>query len=149
MPEKTIQLTGVNAVIAIVVLMVVIGIRIATFNNNTDEDLHQALTTRLMSEFYPNQVDRMKAALAEKDSGRMQSGIQDVLDAKLDIVSVQTSHPFLDFSSPRDIVVKVRYDLDDGSGVREKYYLYRWGAIGNSWQYQYESSVVSYYLNFM
>jgi hypothetical protein len=63
---------------------------------------------------------------------------------------VKVSAPLLDFSSPRDVVVKVVYSLSDGDRRRDRktlYYLYRHG-LGNTWSYQYETTSIAYYLNF-
>jgi len=149
MPEKTIKLTGWKAAIAAIVLLILLGVRVMTFSNNTDKELLEALNMQLMSEFYPNQVERLKAALDQTDEEKIESGTSAVLNAELNILSVQTSYPFLDFSSPQNIVVKVTYNLDDEAGKKEKYYLFKHGVIGSNWQYQYESNVISYYLNFL
>ena len=48
-------------------------------------------------------------------------------------------------------MVKVVYSLAEGSKTRDRktlYFLYRHGAIGNTWSYQYETSAMRYYLNF-
>ena len=149
MPEKTIKLTGWKAAIAAIVLLILLGVRVMTFSNSTDEELLEALNMQLMSEFYPNQVERLKAALDQTDEEKIESGTSAVLNSELNILSVQTSYPFLDFSSPQNVVVKVTYNLDDETGKKEKYYLFKHGVIGNNWQYQYESNVISYYLNFL
>jgi hypothetical protein len=74
-----------------------------------------------------------------------------VTSTKLNVDSVQASYPLFDFSTRKDVVVKVRYSLNDASGTREKgtnYYLFKHGSLGNVWQYKYDASEVSYYLNF-
>lgn len=147
MAEKTIQLSGPSAVIVGVILLCVVGVRLLTFGNNTDKDLRESVERQLMSEFYPSQVKQLSSALNVKDGQVDEASLDKVLDAKLDIHKVQTSFPFLDFSSPRIVIVKVVYSLGDGAGEKEKYFSYKYGAIGNAWQYKRESSVVSYYLN--
>ncbi len=149
MPEKTFTFTGWNAVIVGIVLLAILISRLMSFGNNTDPELREALLRQLNSEFYPNQVSRMEALIAQQDSSVLEEGVGDVLTSTLDILSVQTSYPFLDFSSPRIIIVKVTYDLGDNTGFKKQYYRYKYGMIGNSWQYQRESNVISYYLNFM
>ena len=78
--------------------------------------------------------------------------MESVTTAKLNVESVQASSPLFNFSTSKDVVVKVTYSLDDASGTRDrktKYYLFKHGSVGNSWSYKYESNVVSYYLNFI
>jgi hypothetical protein len=70
----------------------------------------------------------------------------------VNVESVQASYPLFDFSTPKDVVVKVIYSLKDTFGERDrktKYYLFCHGSLGNNWRYEYETSVVSYYFNFL
>lgn len=72
--------------------------------------------------------------------------------AKLNIESVQASAPLLVLSTGKDVVIKVSHSLADASGTREsstKYYRFHHRAVGNTWQFRHDASVVSYYLNFM
>jgi len=149
MPKKTIKLTGLNAIIASVLLLAVLVIRVATIGQNTDEELLKALDVQLMSEFYPNQVARMKAALKQADLEAIEADAGSILEAKVSILAVQTSYPVMDFSYPKIVIVKVRYDLDDRSGDKIKYYRFKEGIAGSQWLYQYEANVISFYLNFL
>ena len=75
-----------------------------------------------------------------------------VTTAKPVVESVRASYPPLDFSSPKDVVVKVTCHLKDSSGIRDrktKYYRFRYGALGSRWQSPYETSNIAYYLNFV
>jgi hypothetical protein len=65
-------------------------------------------------------------------------------------VSVQASYPVFDFSTPKDVVIKVVFSLDDVTGAGEQrtiYYLFKRGVF--DWQYQYITTPINYYLNFM
>jgi len=76
-------------------------------------------------------------------------GVKNLLDeASLDIISIQTSYPIFEFTSTKDVIVKVIYSFGNTKNV-SKYYLYQHSTIGNHWSYQRESSSLSYYLNFM
>jgi len=149
MAEKTIKLTGVNAIIASVILLAVVLVRLATIGQNTDEELLRVLDVQLMSKFYPNQVARMKAALEQTDLEAIEADASSIIEAKVKILAVQTSYPIMGFSYPRKVIVKVKYDLDDQSGDKIQYYRFKEGVVGSQWLYQYESNVISYYLNFL
>jgi len=149
MAEKTIKLTGVNAIIASVILLAVVLVRLATIGQNTDEELLRVLDVQLMSKFYPNQVARMKAALEQTDLEAIEADASSIIEAKVKILAVQTSYPIMVFSYPRKVIVKVKYDLDDQSGDKIQYYRFKEGVVGSQWLYQYESNVISYYLNFL
>ena len=151
MSELNVKLTGWTAVLGVLVLAGVVVFRIVTFNDQTnDEDLMRSLETELMSDYYPDEVARLSAAMDEGDRENLSRVAESVTSAKANIESVQTSAPLFSFSSRKEVVVKVVYSLKDSVGKRDrktKYYLYRHGAIGNSWQYKYETSIVRYYLN--
>jgi hypothetical protein len=71
---------------------------------------------------------------------------------ELSIEGVTASSPLFDFSSPRDVVVKVTYAFGDGSSdsdTQTRYFLFEKSLMPNSWRYRHESNVVSYYLNFL
>lgn len=149
MPEKTIKLTGLNAIIASAILLAVLFVRLTSIGQNTDEKLLNALDFQLMSEFYPNQVARMKAALEQTDLAAIEGDVSSILKARIGILAVQTSYPVMDFSFPKNVIVKVTYNFDDESGNKIKYYRFKEGIIGSKWLYQCESNVISYYLNFL
>jgi len=149
MPEKTIKLSGLNAIIASVILLGVVLVRVTSIGQNTDEELMSALNIQLMSEFYPNQVARLKAALMQTDLDAIEEDASSILKAKINISAVITSYPVMDFSSPKNVIVKVTYTLDDGASDRIKFYRFKEVLLGSKWLYQAESNVISFYLNFL
>jgi hypothetical protein len=127
MSEYKFQLTGWQAIVAIVVLIGIFGIRLITFSDLEDDE-------------------------TLGDTDEFDELVQSVTSTTLNIESVKASYPLFKFSSPKKVVVKVTYSLDDDSGTREKgtnYYLFKHGSLGNSWSYKREATVVSYYLNFV
>lgn len=152
MAEATIKLRGWQGVAAIVVLVAVVVIRLVTFRDMTDDaKLMRNLKTQLVSDYLPEEVNRLKASAAAGDRRELTRMAESIARAKPDIESVQISAPLLNFSSSKDVVVKVVYSLADGSesrGRRTLYLLYRHGVVGNTWSYQHETTALSYYLNF-
>lgn len=153
MAEAEIKLSGWHAVVAIVALGVFLVFRILSMGDASgDEALMQKLKVQLASEYYPGEAERLRVAMDSGDAAEIDAVAQSVINTRLNLDEVKTSFPLFDFSSSKDVVVKVAYSLEDNSGTHHadtKYYLYRYGAIGDNWSYQYEVSAVSFYLNFM
>ena len=153
MPEAKIKLKGWQAVAVLVVLIGVIIVRLLTFSDKKDDStLMRKLEVQLVCDYFPNEAAKLREAYDSGDAEELQNAVKSVTTAKLNIESVQASSPLFDFSTSKDVVVKVTYSLVDASGTRDrktKYYLFNHGSVGNIWSYKYETSVVRYYLNFL
>ena len=117
-----------------------------------DTALMQALEVQLMSEYYPDLAARLKSALESGDSEKISKTVESVTTAQLHIDSVKASSPLFNFSSTRNVVVKVTYSLIDAANTTKTetlYYLYSHGGLLNAWSYQYETSALKFYLNFL
>lgn len=147
------NIKGWGAIIIAAVLVGVVGVRLMTFDDMTgDEDLMSDLEVQLVAEYLPDDADRLKAAYEAGDQDELASVADSITSTEMEIKSVHASYPLFDFSSNKEVVVKVEYSLSDASGTREegtKYYLYEHGSVVDQWSYQYDSNVVSYYLNFI
>ena len=150
MSELKTQLTGWQAIVVAVVLIGVVAIRFMTLSDmRNDKDLMKHINTLLMDEYSPHVAEKLRAAYDTGDEGKIEKSVQSVTSTKVNIVSVQASYPIFDFSSPKDVVIKVVFSLDDATETGEKktiYYLFKRGVFG--WQYQYITTSLSYYLNF-
>ncbi len=124
-----------------------------TFNDmKDDDDLIQELQIQLVSDYLPNDAEKLRVAIESGDKNNIAMIAESVTSAKLNVESVKVSSPLFQFSSPKDVVVRVTYSLNDSSGSRDKrtvYYLFKHGGTFNPWQYKYESSKIRYYFNFM
>ena len=153
MSDYTINFTGWKAVAVIVVLLGVFGLRLMTFNDKIDDkSLMREIELQLMSDYFPDDVEELKAAMDSGDKEELERVANSIASTKLNVESVQTSYPLFSLSARKKVVVKVTYSLDDASGTRKKgtnYYLFRHGSIGNAWRYRHKTTVVSYYLNFV
>jgi len=150
MAEYNFEFSGWRAIAALVAVTAIFGARLVSFSDKTDDQvLMKNLEMQLMSEYYPTEVERMKAAVKAGDDETVQS----VLDAKVSIDSVEASSPPLNFSTPKKVVVKVVYSLNDSVGTVKQetvYYLYNHGLLlGNTWSYQYKTNKMHYYMNFL
>lgn len=153
MSEYKFQLTGWQAIVAIGVLIGIFGIRLMTFSDlRDDESLVKKIELQLIADYFPDDVENLKAAYESGETDELDRLAQSVTSTTLNIESVKASYPLFKFSSSKKVVVKVTYSLDDDSGTRDtgtNYYLFRHGSIGNSWSYKREANAVSYYLNFI
>lgn len=151
--KQQVQLTGWKAVAAVVVVIALFGVRLMTFSdqrNNTE--LMSKLEVHVTSNYLTDQVSQLEQALRSGDPGVQAQGIDSVLSSRVTYHEVMTSYPLFEFSSSKEVVVKVVYSLDDqfGSGPKTtQYFLFNYGGLTDSWSYQRESSELSFYLNFL
>lgn len=152
MAQLNIQFKGWYSALAVVVIICIVIFRFMSFQDKTDDKkLMKLIETHIVSDYFPEEVVKLKASVDSGDTDLMAHTVKSVTGARPIIESVKISAPLLSFSSPQDVVVKVVYSLSEGSGTRDRktlYYLVRHGVIGNTWQHRYESNALSYYLNF-
>ncbi len=152
MSQANIKLKGWQAVLALIVLVGLGGVRFVTFQDKTDDkNLMRNLETQIKCDYMPKETAKMQAAVDSGNRNKISEAALSVTTAKPKIDSVQISAPLLDFSTSKDVVVKVVYSMTEGSKTRDRetlYFLYRHNALGNTWSYQYKTTAISYYLNF-
>ena len=95
MSEYTFQLTGWQAIVAIAVLIGIFGIRLMTFSDlRDDETLMDKIELRLMTDYFPDDVEKLKAAYESGDTDEFDELVQSVTSTTLNIDSVKASYPF-------------------------------------------------------
>jgi hypothetical protein len=151
--EFNLNIKGWAAIIVAVILVGVIGARLMTFNDKKDDqELMSEIEVQLVAEYLPDDAARLEAAYEGGDEAQLEEVADSITSTEMEVKSVQTSYPLFSFTSSKEVVVKVKYSLNDASGTRKegtKYYLFEHHSAGNSWSYVYESNTVSYYLNFV
>ena len=151
MSEVNIKLGGWQAIVVIVAFLGVIALRLATLSDQKDDqDLMKHIHTQLLMEYAPHVAEKLRSALDAGDKGRVEEAVESVTSTRVNVRSVRASYPVFDFSTPRDVVIKVVFSLDDASGSGEErtvYYLFRQGAFG--WQFRHETTAMRYYSNFI
>lgn len=147
------KLSGGKALLAGLAVLLLLLFRVVTLNQHIDDDeLLRSIEIQLQSEHYPGHVEALKSALATEGVEAINTLVENLKSSGITIDSVKGSYPVFKFTSPKDVVVKVRYTAVDDSGQVSafvKYYLYTEGALGLRWQYHRETTVISYYLNFL
>ena len=152
--ELKFELSGWKAVVVIVVLIAALGIRIVSMGDKkNDTKLMEKVKFELMTEYYPSDVEKLKAAVATGKNDEITKVTSSVLTTKLRIKSLKASYSIFDFSSKgKDIIVKVKYSLDDQFGTRKagtQYYRFENGPLFNTWEYKGKSFAFSYWSNFI
>lgn len=152
--NSAIKLRGWQGVIALLVVLGIAGVRLATLDDNLDDaELMQKLQFQLTSEYFPDDVAELKSIYESGDMKATSRAVKSITSSKISIESVQVSAPLFSSSSNQKVIVKVTYSLDDAFGNRSKgtkYYRFRHGGLlGGNWTYQHESGPISYYLNFL
>lgn len=153
MSQLKINLKGWHAAIAIVVVVVLVGVRLITFQDKSnDMNLVHDLERQIKSYTMPKEVSRLQSATASGDLEEMAESAESIASSRLNIESVRISSPLLQLSTPMDVVVKVVYSIREGEKTRDRetmYFLYSHGPIGQRWTYQRKTSRLQYYMNFL
>lgn len=153
MSEHKIQLTGGKALAAVVVLIGLFLVRVATLDEGKDDEaLMRELQTHLLAEYLPSDAHQLQEAYDTGDADQLEEVATSVSSTRLNVESVKLSYPLFEFSTTKDVVVKVTYTLDDVAGTRQtgtQYYRFKHNSLGNIWRYRRETSATSYYLNFI
>mgnify|MGYP006995649805 CR=1 FL=1 len=114
MPEVQVKLRGWQVAVAAVVLAGVVAVRLVTFNDKKDDRaLVQNIEMQLMSEYYPDEAARLRAAYESGDVEATRKALDSAVSTMCNIDSIRASYPLFDFSTPKDVVVKVTYSLID------------------------------------
>ena len=153
MTEKvTFDLTGWKAIVFLILLVGFLGYRVTSYSDRTDDkQLVEEVEGVLMSIHYPRLYEKVRDAYMNDKSGKTDA-VKTALSTKMNIETLQVSYPLFQFQSNKKVVVKVCYSMDDDSGTSEKgtvYYLFHHSSLMDHWSYQYTTTAVSYYLNFI
>lgn len=149
------NIKGWGAIVIALILVGIIGFRLISFDDlKDDEDLMREIELQLTTEYLPDDAERLKEAYESGNEGELSAVADSITSTEVDVKSVKASSPIFSLSSSGEVVVKVEYALNDDMGERREdtvYYLFekRSHSIGSDWRYMYDSSAVSYYLNFI
>ena len=147
-------LKGWKALAVLLLVAVIIVVRIVTIDDMRDNSrLVEEIKMHLLSEYYPGEIEKMKALLESGKNEELSESVDSVTTAKINFKSIKASYKIFDFSTKiKGAVIKVNYSIDDATGTiekGEKYYRFEYKPLINGWRYIGTSSVVFYYLNFI
>lgn len=148
------NITGWKVWIIIPVIIIILILRIASIDDmKSNARLVEELKLHLMSEYYPDQIEKMKALLESGKDEELSESVDSVTTAKINFKSIKGSDKIFHFSTKaREVVIKVNYSIDDADGaikIDEKYYRFEHKPLINGWRYIGTSSAIFYYLNFI
>lgn len=154
MSELKLELTGKTAIIAIAVGVALVGYRVATIGQPSDDpELERRVRTLLMSEAYPAGADAARTALESGDDAAMERVIGAMSEGGVTLHSIEVSEPLTAFGpGQREAVVKVSYTLTTGDRAGEPlelYYLFEHTPLSGHWSYRHETSSFRYITNLM
>jgi len=147
--EKNVEIKGKAAVTAGLILIVVLaGIRMATFSDSHDASLEKAVR----SELWLRYGDRLGAEINKIRKEADYSDVSDLMKkASPDAITIERisrSEPLLKWASSQNVIVRVHYRFPEDVETQKEYMRFNHGSMVDAWQYRYDSSAVSYYLNF-
>jgi hypothetical protein len=153
-PKISVKLSGWYVLVGVVVIVVVLVGRIATMDNMANnKNLMEKVEFELMTEYFPDDVEKMKSLFASGDMDELGRRIKSTASTRINVKSVKGSYSIFDFSNKdRDVVVKVAYSLEDAYGTRKeetKYYSFEYKPMINGWRCRGESFKWMYYSNFI
>ena len=155
MADIKFKLTGGQAAIGIVLLLAFFGYRISTIGNDmrTDEDLMMKVEQEIMSEYLPNELEKVKKAIEKVGEEAMFDRVGELGTTKIDIQELKISYPFYVFSiGSKEGVVKVKFVLSDDNGVIKdgiNFYRFEYHPIGGIWYLPRKSSKYDYMMKFV
>ena len=68
-------------------------------DKRNDTELIQELELQLMTEYFPDDVDKLKAVYESGDEEEIENAVESITTTKLTIISVQTSFPLFSYKT--------------------------------------------------
>ena len=144
---KTMNINGVAALVIAVALLGVSGMRILSLGNSTDPALKAAVRQALWVSLMGETGEKVARIRESGDYSEALGTVANAAPASIMILTLGASRPIFSWTSSERVVVHVKYRVQGSERIRERYLEYKHGLIGNSWSFQYDSTLVSYYLN--
>jgi len=148
------NLKGWKALVVLAILFIIIVIRIASIDNmKNNSNLVEEVKLELLSEYYPGEIEKMKALLESGNDDELSKSVDSVTTAKINFKSIKASYKIFDLSTKtKDVIIKVDYSIDDTNGTikkGEKYYRFEYKPLINGWRLIGKSNAIFYYLKFI
>lgn len=140
-----ITLNWKSGLVGLVLLVALLGFRLATIGEQKDPDLERTIRMELQ-----NHLSQRTGAQLEKLDPQNTTAVKALVrqaDASgIELHSMRVSKPLLGFSSTTEAVIRLEYQLPEGDPVTA-YWRMTHSAVGG-WRYVRETFPLSYYLNF-
>ena len=147
--EQEFQFSGKAAIAAGVLLIVGIAIRFFTFVDSTDATLEQKVRDVLWSTYSGIHLGpEINTIQGERDYSKAPALLKKASPDAISIEQISRSEPLMSWSANQVVIVRVRYRFPEDTETQTEYMEFGHGSMLNSWSYTYNTSAVSYYLNF-
>jgi len=137
------------SMLVIVLLIVGLGVRIISFSASHDPVLEKAVRDVLWSTYSGVHLSAEISRIREdQDYDSVEALTKKSSPLAISIEKISRSQPLMASSSNQKVVVRVHYRFPDDTSTRIEYMEFKHGGLLDVWSYNYDVSVVSYYLNF-
>ena len=140
--------TKIQGWAAVVIAVVVIGVRLMTIGSSDDPRLHQTIKAELANDLGNN----LGKAMAAQDGAFSEQDMQRLVELAdrnaIMVLSTKVSKPLLSLGSSDKVIVQVRYSLPE-QATQQEYWRFSHGMLSGWRVLSRHSSALSYYLNFM
>ena len=147
--EKEFQFSGKAAIAVGIILIAGIVIRFLSFSDATDALLEEKVRDVLWSTYSGIHLSaEINTISREQDYDKVPSLLDKASPDAITIERISRSEPLLSWSSNQVVIVRVRYRFPEDTETRIEYMKFKHGSMLKSWSYSYDTSAISYYLNF-
>ncbi len=137
------------SILVIVILVVGLGVRLASFSASSDPVLEKAVRDVLWSTYSGTHLSaEINEIRKAQDYDSVDSLINKASPQAILIEKISRSQPLMSSSSNQKVIVRVSYRFPDDTSSRIEYMEFKHGGLIDAWSYHYEVSVISYYMNF-
>lgn len=148
------KFSGWKAAAALLVFGGLVAVRAFSMGDMKDnDDLTRKVSARLMSEYMPQETERMNGLMASGMEEAAMDMAAKLSGTELEIKELKVSYPVYLFSTgKREGVVKVRFILSDGDGTIKdgiNYYRFEHNPLGGTWYIVRPTGEFDYYAKFL
>lgn len=146
--EGNFQISGKAVIAAVLILIIAIAIRVATFSDSHDASLEQAVRSELWLRYGDRLGTEINQIRQEGDYSGVSSLLEKASPDAITIERISRSEPLLSWSSNQDVIVRVHYRFPEDTAPQTEYMKFSHGSMVDVWQYRNDTFAIAYYLNF-
>jgi len=136
------------SIIVLVLIIAVLGIRMATLSTSHEPLLEKAVRDVLWSTYsgihLGPEINRIRK---DSDYDSVDALTKKASPMAISIEQISRSEPLMTLSSNKKVIVRVRYRFPGDTSTQTEYMEFKHGSLVDVWSYNYEVSAISYYLN--
>ena len=145
--EKNVQITGTAAVVVGLLLIVGIAIRVVAFSDSNDPTLEKAVRAQLWLTYGGILGTEISEIREKADYGSVPALLAKASPDAITVEKLSRSEPLMEWDSNQEVVVRVHYRFPGDTETKTEYMKFKHGPV-SGWSYNYDTTAISYYLNF-